>query len=339
MQVRIRKDIFDNEAYSDDLNNLLKYFRLGKHTLVIDDYDDINAFENSSWKKEINQKDLKVINASIRSATRKNTNRLLITVTETDTENNFRPREADKYLDQPLTILLENSDYDPPFINAIIDYFDESGELLTAKNEQWLKYGMGGGSAVASVIKGEIEESFGADCFIKPKNVYLRYFVILDSDKKYPSMPIDPSKTKVLDDYSVKKHVLFKREKENYIPIPVLRKLNDQYLNIYADFKTPEQKDFFDLEKGFNDKNRNSVDEKIKQLYPQATVSDANWNVLRKGIQIERYKAQKFKIEFSKNFKDKGTNRESLLEMIKHQPKLGKLNEFEYIINEIKNLL
>jgi hypothetical protein len=341
MQVRILKDIFQNDTYCDGLNNILKYFRVGKHRWLLDDYDDIDALNNSAWIKEINSRDLKIIKESIKASTRRDKARPVITVSDNKIETNFQLIEADKYLDQPLIVLLENSDYDPPFINAIIDYFDESGELSKAKNEQWLKYGMGGGSAVTSVIKGEIENSFGADCFTKPKNVYLRYFVILDSDKKYPSMSVDPSKVKTLDDYAVKRHVLYKREKENYIPIPVLRKLNDQYLNIYADFKFPEQKDYFDLEKGFNDKNRNSdrVDENIKKLYPPETVSDANWNILRKGIQLEGYKAQKFKTEFSKNFKDKSTNRESLLEMIKHQPKEGNLNEFEHIVNEIKKLL
>ena len=34
-----------------------------------------------------------------------------------------------------LTILVENSEYDPPFLNAIMKFFDDSGELLAAKSK------------------------------------------------------------------------------------------------------------------------------------------------------------------------------------------------------------
>ncbi|WP_342084821.1 hypothetical protein [Dyadobacter sp. OTU695] len=337
MQVRIRKDIFNSEQHLDRLDNLLTYFRKGKHAMLLDDIDDIDAYENSEWKKGLNSRDIKLINSYIKSGTRINKSYKIIDVSELNPMLDFAPKEADMYLGQHLVILLENSEYDPPFINMIFNHFDTDGSLNQAKVDQNWKYGMGGGSAITSVINSELNESFKDPCFTKDKKTYLRYFVILDSDKKYPTMPIEPSKHSTLDEQNVPYHILFKREKENYVPLAILGRLKSEYLNLYIKFSTHEQRDFFDLEKGFNDKPYDKLPNEIKQLYPERDVSTNPYKILRKGIDIENYQGGKIKREFSKLFNN--ATREEMFSMIANQPKIENLNEFEHIIREIKKIL
>lgn len=337
MQVRILKDVFENGSHFDELDNLLTLFRKGKHALFLDDIDDIEAFNHSEWKKGLSSREIKLISAYIKSATKINKANKLINVSLADLDVNFAPREAEMYLAQPLIILLENSEYDPPFTNAIFQHFDDGAIILQAKSDQFWKYGMGGGSAISSVITSELRESFTDPCFTKDKKTYLRYFVILDSDKKYPGMPVDKAKHEALDQNDVPYHILFKREKENYMPLDILKKLNDDYIDLYIAFKKNEQRDFFDLEKGFNLKNYNGLFAEVQELYPQTDVPTEPYKVLRNGLKIEAYKSGKFKKDFSNLFFD--ASREQLAEVIVHQPKIGSLNEFEYIVSEIKKMI
>lgn len=337
MQVRILKDIFDSGKHLDELDNLLTYFRKGKHVLFLDDIDDINAYEDSEWKKGLNPRDLKLINAYIKSATKVDKSYKLINVSEVKPEVNFLPKEAEMFLGQHLVILLENSEYDPPFTNVIFKHFDTSGILIQAKVDQRWKYGMGGGSAITSVINSELNESFQDPCFTKDKRTYLRYFVILDSDKKYPTMPIESSKHAILDKHNVPYHILFKREKENYMPLTILKKLNSQYLNLYIGFKKNEQQDFFDLEKGFDRKPYTALTNDVKELFPEKDIPTAPYKILRNGMDLDDFKAGKIKKEFSQLFYD--ATRDEMMSLIIHQPKNGNLNEFEHIVNEIKKIL
>ncbi|TEB41410.1 hypothetical protein D0809_25665, partial [Flavobacterium circumlabens] len=149
---------------------------------------------------------------------------------------------------------------EPPFINAIIKNFD-NGEIENAhKNKRW-KYEMFAGSSVEQVIEGEIKDEFENEVFIKEKYKYLRYFVILDSDKTHLNMINNTvlKKIEFLERNGVNYHVLLKREKENYMPEKNLRNKNDSYFNCYLKKikdTADRQRDFFDIEKGFNNKNK-----------------------------------------------------------------------------------
>lgn len=337
MLVRILRDVFESKDHLKELDNLLTHFRKGKHTLLIDYFDDIDAYQNSEWKKELNSRDIKLIDAYIKNSVRFNKSYKSIDISLKNPEDRFSPREADLYLTQPLVILLENSEYDPPFTNAIFKHFDKDNILLDAKTEQYWKYGMGGGSSISNVINSEILESFEDKSFVKPKKKYLRYFVILDSDKKFPEMVVEPSKHKILDDNEVPYHILYKREKENYMPLAILRKLNSPFLDIYINFKTNEQRDFFDLEKGFNQKPFSSLIKEIQELYPATDIPTEPYKILRNGMDLDAYKSGKLKREFSKLFAE--TSREEMYSSISHQPMYERNNEFEQIISEIKKIL
>jgi len=337
MQVRIRSDVFKDGGYLGELDNLLAYFRKGKHILCLDDYDDIEAYNDSKWKKDLNSRDIKVIESYIRSSVKFNKSYKSITVSLNDNKIDFLPREAEKYLDQTLMILLENSQYDSPFLNAIFRHFDNENIILKAKTEQFWKYCLGGGSSFVNVIQAELNESFQDACYTKDKKKYLRYFVVLDSDKFYPEMEVDSTKTDFLVENEVPFHILIKREKENYVPLNLLGRLDSRYLKEYIKFPKDVQRDYFDLEKGFHDKNYNKLPDPIKTLYPAEDVLDEPFKILRKGMDIDLYKKGGIKKEFSLLFND--ATKEGLLKIIGHQSRINKLNEFEHIVNEVKKIL
>ena len=344
MQVRIHKDIFNDSSNNDVLNDILAFFRHDRHQLILDDYDDIEAFKSSIWaQKELNSRDLKLINEFIITSTRREKNKLLINLSNQNNQDYFSPREAYLYLNQPLIVLVENAEFEPPFVNAIIKNFDESGVLIEGKKGHWWKYVMDAGSSVKQVINGDIENNFDDEAFVKEKSRYLRYFVLIDSDKEYPSMEVSAvtAKEEYLKRHNVKYHVFFKREKENYLPFNILEGFGEQYFKLYMEFENDEQKDFFDIEKGFKNKNKSDGNWKteVKELYNFNKISDNDWGVLRKGVsQIEVFSKDKFKADFSRLFAN--ANKIDMLNRISHQPLYDEdNNEFQHIVNQIKAVL
>jgi hypothetical protein len=193
---------------------------------------------------------------------------------------------------------------------------------------------MGGGSTIPNVIKNEKKRfKNNKGRFPKESHVYLRYFVLIDSDKTHPKAPLKEDKNiliKLFEENNIEYHILEKREMENYIPEFILSSFNDNYLNLYIKLSSSEQKDFFDLEKGFN-KNRSdrNYDSNILKLYE--SVSNDDWNMLKNGIKISPYDKQ-FKSEFPKLFMDSSVDLNSL------QARCG-TNELKEILDKIAALL
>lgn len=347
MRVKILSDIFQNASNEVDLNHLnhlLVFFKQARHSLVV---ADIDAWNDSNWKQELNSRDRKVVEMYIRSSTKQEKAKKTISISNIVSPNHFSLEAACLFLNQPLIVLMENSEYDAPFLNAIIKNFDD-GTLLAAKENQWWKYGMGGGTSIEQVIESELNESFGNAAFTASKKEYLRYFVIIDSDKKFPEMIVNKVENikMFFKSHDIQFHVLYKREKENYMPKNVLLKLNDAYFNLYCKFDTPDQKDYFDLEKGFNGKNQADKDwdkevnwnKEIAKLFNIQKIPKSDFDILKTGVKGSVYD-KNFKTEFSKLFllADKA----SMLSAITHQPKYGyeQRNELEHIVHEIKKIL
>lgn len=254
-------------------------------------------------------------------------------VSENNVKNNFfNIDEAIRFFSQPVSIILENSLNDQYFLTAIINNFDKKGEVKRHFNNAWIQFENAGGCGnFINFITAKLQ-SFNN--FSKNnKSQYLRCFVLLDSDKKYSEMPLEQGRLNLkffLDKNNISHHILEKREMENYIPEFILSSFNDNYLNLYIKLSSPEQKDFFDLEKGFN-KNRSdrNCDSNILKLYE--SVSNDDWNVLKNGIKISPYDKQ-FKSEFPKLFIDSSVDLKSL------QARCG-TNELKEILDKIEALL
>nr|WP_294922886.1 hypothetical protein [uncultured Flavobacterium sp.] len=353
MQVEIFKDIFNDNYEHSHLDNLLSLFKEDRHFFVIDDSEQIETCISSTWYSGLSKRDIKIVKESIVRSSRKVKNKLKIIVSnDGNNPDYFGTKEAYLYLNQPLNILVENSEYEPPFINAIIRNFDYSGEIKYAKDELWLKFSNGGGSSIEGVLRGEMQNSFNNIVFTKSKEKYLRYFVIKDSDKKYKEEVLPISKSKFLDDYGIDKHILYKREKENYISNNIYESfiydhVKKNYANSFLRLNN-DQKDFLDIEKGFSYfnsvnsvrkvKEKETLEEEVLKLFDNISNSD----YLNVGIGFS-VSFPGFKSNFSKKFDV--MSKEDMYQRIKHQPKIRseiddiERNEFDHIVNEIKRLL
>lgn len=360
MQVRIDENCFENVSDLNDLDEIFGYFKSEKHKWI--DID-LELLQETEWYKGLGKRDLDLLkNYLFKSSTRKSISKKTIIVNN-DLESEFNVFEANFYLKQPLTIIVENYEHEPVFINSIIEKFDNLGELTNAKNMQLLNYENGGG-ANDNTIKGKIKESFNNPLLKKEKFNYLRCFIIKDSDSDYclinadESITIkvlDKSKTRFLEQNKIFYHILYKREKENYMPdsiynyflqSPKRKDKKKEFAKAYLKL-SHSQKDFLDVEKGFSEKihngrkvtKRDTLKEEIQNLY--SSLTDKDYEDIGLGLEFSNFKS-----EFSKYFKD--VSKVDLEKRIRHQ-KLeiskvnptdkAELNEFEHIIREIKYLL
>ncbi|MFN8672253.1 MAG: hypothetical protein U0457_09280 [Candidatus Sericytochromatia bacterium] len=336
MIVKILDDVF----YQN--NNKL----LTKLIYILDDryYLDINPniLENSTWYNEevkkikTNQDILEgLINKSIFEApSSKNT----ITIS-CKNEKYFSLEEAIIYLDQSFSIIFENSNNDSLFFDALLKNFPKQiRKILKFKDNLWLEYSMAGGSA-EDIIKTKIK-SYNISNFNKEKHKYLRCFVITDSDKLYPDMDLKDDKVKLkefLDKNEIKYHFLEKREMENYLPDEVFEEIknneNSDYIEAYLRLSS-EQKDFFDIQKGFPDKNFNDLKpDGFRDFFNK--ISDEDKRIFRKK-DLQKIHDKSFKSEFPKLFSHEKVTKETLLNRTKHQKNP---NELIDILKKIEALL
>ncbi len=330
MLIEIKGDIF-NDIDFRGLNFLLQIaFYKDRYQIFVDlakistselysrlDYDDRAILE-----QEFN----KIIISSKEST-------IKYTISKEKKDAHFNIEEALRFFMQPVSILLENSRYDAYFMNAIIRCFDDTGEIQRHLDNGWLQYeNAGGQSNIENFIKGKLESY---NSLPQANKRYLRAFVLMDSDKTYKTMQFSSklqNLTNFLQENHILSHVLEKREIENYMPMAVLEQKNEVYINTYIATFTPEQKDYFDLEKGLKkDRTDTSLDLNLLALYQ--SLSDEDWAIFKVGF---KQTIARFKKEFPKLFEHETVTKESLLERTKDQ---AKPKELAYIIEKIRKLL
>jgi hypothetical protein len=329
---------------------------------------DIEYLQATNWFAGLGNRDVSDLESFAVGSTRKTKNKRTIVISSyQENENYYNTTEAKIYLKQPLTIFVENSDYETPFLNALVKNYDYSGDLTNAFKENWIVYENLGGSN-NNAIQGKINNNFNHDYLNKNKRFYLRIFVIKDSDREYciknqdgsisiPDLP--ENKTDFFnhqeETFKIPIHYWYKREKENYMPDSIfLNYYNDplkgSYVKAFLSLDN-HQKDFLDIEKGFSFydketrlqkvKSRNELKREVKELYNN--ISNDDYFILGLGFTS---KYSNLKSNFTKEFNK--VNRHDLEERIKHQPKLTskvnpkdttERNEFENIVHEIKYLL
>lgn len=234
-------------------------------------------------------------------------------------EKVFSPSESIQYLLQPTSVVLENGLNDSYFMNALFRCFDTTDALSKNLHEGWLRYENAGGcSNVQNFLKALVLH-FGG------KQKFLRCFVLLDGDRRYPTDPEPEKKYKKMKEqlqaWNVEYHVLEKRCMENYMPDEALRSLCDEktaeWLDAYITL-TPQQKDFFCISDGFlkditkSDKKtvkarenrlskkdkklrrksyvRGCLPQEVQQFY--VSVSNGNFLHLEKGLDIPNFKTK-----------------------------------------------
>lgn len=343
MQVKIENDSFFVELNYNRLDSIFDFFTSKRHIWL--DID-LEIIEQSKWYKDLGKRDKKDLKELFVRSTRPSSKNKTILIKENNNDV-FNIDEAYFYLNQPLTIVVENYEYEPDFINSIFTNFGD--ELLKAKNKHWLKFENGAGKN-DNAIKGMLKELFNDSIFTKNKENYLRCFSIKDSDRKYSFNPkeLPQGNNTYLKDNNIPHHILYKRAKENYMPDSVMKSFDNNYFNtLLKTFKDELKKDFFDITKGFNNKNKSDKDWITKRneeymFFEIKNIDDSDFKILKKGVDNK----EEFKRSFSKHFNN--VNKDDLEKRIQHQPKLKSMvnssdnslrNEFEHIVYEIKYLL
>jgi len=327
MVVEIKPDVFEDDRFYSDLRYIIDICtNEPRYDFHVDFYEIEHT--NSFKKLDVDQQEV-IIGFYNRSII----NNWKFTHSISESSNEFYSiKEAKRLLNQPFYIFLENSFNDGYFVDCIRKYYKKQSKKINRhKDENWLMYEMGGGSTIDKAIESKLK-SF--ENLPKPKHKYLRSFVLVDSDKRYPTESYKTELNRLivfLEQNEIPFHILEKREMENYLPNEVFDEIEDNKTFVEAFRRlSPEQKDFFDLEKGFPNKNFDDLPNEIKSLYNNIDVDDKK-TFRKNGIQLNG----NFKSEFPKFFESELITRENLLERCKHQENPNELPDLLKEINEL----
>jgi hypothetical protein len=305
-------------------------FYLLCHNDYHDFFCDLEEIEKSPIFKILTSDEKSIIFEYYEKIITNSINSFDITITEDSTDATFNLVESIRYLNQPVSIILENSNNDKYFLEALFKNFKTRSKQINKHIKAGdLVYVMAGGKEnIQHLLTAKLDEF---KYLPKEKHKYLRAIVIFDSDKLFPSP--NSSNNKLIDsltDLEISYHELEKREMENYMPDIIFFNINDEFCRKYLEMN-PIQKDFFDIQNGFKDKDINDFPVPIQELYNQ--MSDDNFSYFRKNeFQIEG----SFKADFPKFFLSDDVNQENLKHRVSHQENP---NELEEILDKINQLL
>ncbi len=332
----ISKQLFDAEFNVKYLNKVW-HLCIDWHHFYQSDDDDIEATLNSVWFNQLSQSDQELyrlaVTDSIQIGDKKDSVKVFIGLTHT-------AEEAFHYLSSPLKIVIENSLNDAPFLKSIFKCFRKDAKQISKQiDDRRVVFSMGGGSSIEQVIRAEMA-SFGGPAFPQANHKYLRCFVLLDSDKKYRNEEFKVGLTNLttfLEEHEICYHILEKREMENYLPVEAFSEIetNRDFINVYLGLNE-EQKDYLDLEKGFDDINFESLDANVQELY--SDLSAESKNILRKQT-LEKFTGSgrnDFKSEFPKLFLSERVTKAGFINRTKDQSNPDELKD---IINKVRKLL
>lgn len=214
-------------------------------------------------------------------------------ITSKKGEFNYNVEEAVLFLNQPVSIILENNKNDAEFILAIIKHFGKNDGYNKAQEHifnAWLQFQNAGGCTnIPNFIEGFLNQ-FKAIAIKNNRNLldYFRGIIIVDSDKEYKNQSIKAEHKKLLEKLSMlgvntseilneatgeilnnnaNFHILEKRMMENYLPKEVYLEIKRQvdrqenqdlkdWLTAYLNLSNKEQLDFLNIPDGFPPKEK-----------------------------------------------------------------------------------
>lgn len=251
----------------------------------------------------------------------------------------FSINEAIDYANTPLTVMVENSNNDSSLVLLILNLYTR--DKTTPYYAGLLVFDHAGG---CGSIKGVLTEKLRQNCE-RPK--MLRYYVIIDGDKRYETHKVNKYKNLIqfFTQNKIPYHIFEKRCMENYMPCDAFPNSveNIKWLNAYKAL-SPTQRDYFNIGGGMKgdltDLNKELLNEdnsNIRALLiseQQSFYSDVpEANLIRL---TEGYKIKSFKEEFPKGFDSASITREMLDKIQQHQKNP---TELKGIATDITNLL
>jgi len=239
--------------------------------------------------------------------------------------------DAITFFNQKVSIILENSFYDKPFLKAIADNFKKRAKKINKHwANKWIAIENGGGCEnISNVIKGKLQEF---ENLTHDPEFYLRCFVLIDSDSLYPGHEKESrvELKKFLHAHRIPFHILTKREMENYLPEEVYIDLDDNNGFIAAFLRlSAVQKDYFDIQYGFV-KKLNEYPTDVQDLYGE--VSEGDMQIFRN----HKFELPNFKRDFPDLFNSEKVTQDTLKKRVANQ---SNPNELEDILDKINKLL
>jgi len=330
MVIEINSDIFTDIGNLRDVNYLIGLFSNNRRYGY---FCDISVIEGTEVYKNLLDIDKSIIEEYFNKHISEST-KMDFRIECNSSPTTFNLEEAKRYFIQPFIIILENRLNDSYFLNALITNFKKRSKIIKRHLDNgWLDYGNGGG--LDNIINEVNAMMRPFDKLPKENHKYLRCFVLVDSDKKFPTDTTKQNRENLfqfLNSIGIPFHELEKREMENYLPDEVIETIenNNDFIQAYLRLND-SQKDYFDLEEGVTE-NLNSSAGEIQALY--ANVSEDDYKVLRNNkLQL----TPGFKSEFPKLFSHQKVTQEALKNRVSHQ--VNDPNELETILDKISILL
>jgi hypothetical protein len=324
MNVWLSKEVLDDKSKYRDLQDLIHLVFRREHTLSFDR-------RITRIPEEFHPNDIEILEqymaASEIGESMTPSCEVITDASDIHDEKRFSVEEALEYVGSSLRILVENNSNDSALILAIISAYLPSDSLSgnAYYGQRLLEFDNAGGCMnVEPFLEEKLRQLNG-------RTKFLRYFVVLDGDKRYPEHEVvkyDKMK-RSLDSMKIPYHILEKRCMENYLPVECFpdSDLNREWLSAYRAL-LPRQRDFLNIAKGFaddlSDRNRRELcadcsnlrdlmDESQAAFYHD--VSDENLRRLASNYKVRG----SFKSEFPRNFNDGRVNRSSLDAIQAHQ--------------------
>lgn len=327
MKIYIHSHLFNDDSAWRDLDRLFFFIEDRRYEWLIRNEQDLDDFEKSTYLDAQPKYKYDIYSELAQSSFSKyNTegytpNIIIIDINSLDSLKYYI-----RFLEQKLYIIIEHIENDKYFLNALFRcYKKTSKKIIRHIENKWIDFiGAAGKDGVMPNIRARLGE-------IEP-----RIFVLLDSDKKLPNEPLNKVSQSVVEFCESKKdtcycHITYKREIENYLPESVLSTLTSvEQKTVYESYckLSSHQKDFYDLEKGFDDKSTALEQETLFE-----TVFD--FQNLRKGFALNN----KFdtKKDFPRLFANtQHVTQDTLNARCAHQPQPNELKE---LLNSISRLI
>jgi hypothetical protein len=291
--------------------------------------------------------------------------------------NNFNIEEAIIFLNQPVSIVLENNKNDSQFILSIIKHFcDNENYIFEHFNNGWIQFENAGGCSNIPNFMESFFNKFNSLAKNNNKNisVYFRGIIIIDSDKEFENqdfkhknllsrlegLSIDVSgvidgENKIINENQFI-HILEKRMMENYIPKEIFEDIKKQnsviknekmkdWLDVYLNLVDNKQLDYINISDGFPPKKdkfeggiRKNVHHDILSLF-SLSVTDINFQKLDGGFKFQGFD-KKGNLKIGGSFKDEFPNlyRKSIINKDNLRIRDGS-GELQKIANKISKLL
>ena len=338
MNVRLHKEIFSDPALQADVSFLIRTMVRRHHKILLD--EDI-----SDHAAGLDQTDLRILNDSFAATMIGDpvtpSCHVVKDASEIHSEKRFGVKEAIRYVESPLLILIENGTNDSRFIRAIINlYLPAKSMAQDAYTEGWIRFENGGGcTGVQTRIEGIVEP-------YNDRYKFLRCYVILDGDKRYDTQTVTKyDKVKeFLTKHNIPYHILEKRCMENYLPTDSFpdQGTNRRWLKVFNSL-TPRQRDYYNIAEGFagdvpqpRKKEINPQLTNVRSLLPveqqtfYSSLSDYSFTTLTRGYQLKDFKKR-----FPAGFQHPSTHRASLDALTSHQDTPDELSIIATTINSL----